>query len=363
MSIEFVGTLHTREFSETHPATRPVLDRDYVELLAKAHEYAGFDWVLVPLHTTMPDSTMIAAFAASVTHSLRFLIAHRPGTTFPTLAARQLATLDELYDGRMGVHVITGGDEAEMRQDGDFLPKDERYARTGEYIEVIRRLWTEQEPFDFAGKHFRFESGQSLVKPYRRRSMPIFFAGASEAAVSIAARYADVYALWGETQANVRKTVATMRAAATAHARQIRFSLSFRPVLADTEEKAWARADEILQRARAIAEPAGRTNAALAQNVGSRRLRDLAAQGERLDKRLWTAMAALTGGRGNSTALVGTPEQVAETLLEYYQLGVSVFFFRGFDPLEDAVDYGRSLLPLTRRLVTERLAGLAPVAL
>ncbi len=362
MSIEFVGTLHSRKFSEIHPATRPVLDRDYLELLAKAHESAGFDWVLVPLHTTLPDSMLIAAFAASVTHSLRFLIAHRPGATFPTLAARQLATLDELYDGRIGVHMITGGDEAEMRQDGDFLPKDERYARTGEYIEVIRRLWTEQEPFDFAGRHFRFESGQSPVKPYRLRSMPIFFGGASEAALPIAARHADVYALWGETQANVRAMVATVRAAAATHARNIRFSLSFRPILADTEEKAWRRADEILQRARAFAEPAGRTNA-MAQNVGSRRLRDLAAQGERLDERLWTAMAALTGGRGNSTALVGTPEQVAETLLEYYQLGVSVFFFRGFDPLEDTIDYGRNLLPLTRRLVTERLAGLAAVAI
>ncbi|WP_146033326.1 LLM class flavin-dependent oxidoreductase, partial [Pseudomonas syringae] len=89
-------------------------------------------------------------------------------------------------------------------------------------------------------------------------------------------------------------------------------------------------------------------------NEGSRRLLAAAAQGSRLDKRLWTGIAGLLGAQGNSTSLVGTPEQVAEALLDYYDLGITTFLIRGFDPLEDAIDYGKKLIPLTRQLVAQR---------
>ena len=84
-----------------------------------------------------------------------------------------------------------------------------------------------------------------------------------------------------------------------------------------------------------------------------------AAKGERLDKRLWTGAALLTGASGNTTSLVGTPRQVAEALVEYYDLGVTTFLIRGFNPLEDNTEYGRSLLPLTRQLIAERSAARA----
>ena len=90
------------------------------------------------------------------------------------------------------------------------------------------------------------------------------------------------------------------------------------------------------------------------QSVGSQRLLAAAAEGEVLDKRLWTAVAAATGARGNTTALVGTPEQVAESMLAYYDLGVTTFLIRGFDPLEDAIDYGRELIPLVRSEIARR---------
>jgi len=89
-------------------------------------------------------------------------------------------------------------------------------------------------------------------------------------------------------------------------------------------------------------------------NEGSRRLLAAAAQGQRLDKRLWTGIAALTGAAGNSTGLVGTPDQVADAMLDYYDLGISTFLIRGFDPLVDAIQYGRELLPRVRALVAGR---------
>ena len=137
-----------------------------------------------------------------------------------------------------------------------------------------------------------------------------------------------------------------------------RFSLSVRPILADTEEKAWAKAEAILARATALQDKTGyRKPADGHATAGARRLLALADQGTRIDKRLWTEIAKLTGANSNTTALVGTPEQVAEVFGDYYDLGISHFLIRGFDPLIDAIDYGRELIPLTRQLIAARGAA------
>ncbi|MDE1164631.1 MAG: LLM class flavin-dependent oxidoreductase [Pseudomonas sp.] len=351
MSIEFIGYIGGQHGSEIHPPSGPVLQREYVEKVARAHEQAGFDRALIAFHSNSPDSTLIASHAASVTERLQFLIAHRPGFAAPTLAARQFATLDVLNGGRTAVHIITGGDDKELRGDGSFLGKEERYARTDEYLEVLRKEWTSPTPFDYSGEYYQFEGAHSAVKT--EQPIPLYFGGSSQAAIKVAGKHADVYALWGETYEQVREIVAQVRAEAAKHGRTIRFSLSLRPILAQTEEKAWARADSILQKATALAEQRGFVRREPA-NEGSRRLLAAAAQGSRLDKRLWTGIAGLLGAQGNSTSLVGTPEQVAEALLDYYDLGITTFLIRGFDPLEDAIDYGRTLIPLTRQLVAQR---------
>jgi alkanesulfonate monooxygenase len=356
MSVEFIGYIATRESSEIIPATGPVIDLDHIETVARAHEDGGFDRALVAFSSTSPESILIAGHAASVTKRLNVMIAHRPGFTQPTLAARQLATLDQLTRGRVGVHIITGGDDVELRQDGDFLSKDERYERTDEYLDVMRKEWTSDKPFDHHGKYYRFERAFSTVKSWQKPHIPVYFGGASEAAIAVAGKHADIYALWGETHAQVRDLIGRVRAAAAKHGRSPRFSLSLRPILAETEEKAWKRADEILERARALLDKTGFRRARAPVNSGSLRLLEAAAQGVRLDKRLWTGMAALTGARGNSTALVGTPEQVADALADYHDLGITTFLIRGFEPLKDAVDYGSSLLPATRHLLANRTA-------
>jgi alkanesulfonate monooxygenase len=359
MTIEFIGYVGTRLFSEIHPPRGPAVDLEHIETVAQAHERGGFDRVLVAFHSISPESILISAHIAAVTQRLGLMVAHRPGFTVPTLAARQFATLDQITRGRAAVHIITGGDDAEQRQDGDFLGKDERYARTDEYLDVVRRVWLSAEPFDHAGRYYRFERAFSTVKCLQQPHIPVYFGGASDAAIAVAGKHADVYALWGETHAQVRELIARVRASASAHGRSVRFSLSLRPILADTEEKAWARADAILERARALAGKTGFVRDKPPANAGSLRLLQAAARGTRLDKRLWTALAALTGAKGNSTALVGTPEQVADALLDYYDLGITTFLIRGFDPLEDAVGYGRELIPLTRELVAARTQSVA----
>ena len=136
---------------------------------------------------------------------------------------------------------------------------------------------------------------------------------------------------------------------------QIRFSLSLRPILGRTEEEAWNRAQRILEQAKALKERGAVSlfRAAKNESTGSQRLQGTANGGPIRDKRLWTEIAKLTGAQGNSTSLVGTPEQVVDALLDYYDLGITKFLFRGFDPLEDAIDYGRNLLPLLRQTVAQ----------
>jgi len=193
-----------------------------------------------------------------------------------------------------------------------------------------------------------------LVKPYNPKGIDIYVAGASDAAIEVAGRHADIFALWGETYEQVRDLVGRVKAASAKHGRKPEFSLSFRPILADTEEAAWAKADAILQRAKALLEKTGYKRGDEPINEGSRRLLAAAAKGPRLDKRLWTEMAQLTGAKGNSTSLVGTPDQVADALLDYYDIGIRTFLIRGFDPLPDTLTYGRDLLPRVRALVAER---------
>jgi len=126
------------------------------------------------------------------------------------------------------------------------------------------------------------------------------------------------------------------------------FSLSTRPILAATEGKAWGRARAILDR---VLANRGGTPAPKRQNVGSQRLLHAAAEAEVHDTCLWTPLAAVTGAQGNSTALVGTPETVANAMLEYYKLGATSLLIRGYDPRPDAVQYGEELIPRLRELV------------
>jgi len=354
--LEILGLISTNYASETHAPTGSEIDKAYVGAFARAHEYAGFDRVLVGYRATAPDGFQIVAYAAQQTTKLKFLLAHRPGFIAPTLAARQLATLDQFSDGRLAVHIITGGSDEDQQRDGDFLAKADRYARSEEYISILKTTWTSAAPFDHEGAHYRLKGAFSSVKPVQRPHPPVFFGGSSDEAVAVAGRQADVYALFGEPVEQAREVIERVRASAAANGRQVEFSVSLRPILGRTEAEAWARAEHILEQAKALraGTPSPFYSGSRSEARGAQRLQEAAAGGRVRDKRLWTEIAALNGGQGNSTSLVGTPDQVVDSLLDYYDLGVTKFLFRGFDPLEDALEYGRYLLPALRDAVAHR---------
>ena len=334
------------------------VDPDYILDFARTHEEAGFDMVLTGYSSSTPDGFEVAGYAAAHTERLGYLIAHRPGFVAPTLAARKAATLDQLTNGRIALHIITGGNDIEQRQDGDWLDHDSRYRRTDEYLDVMRRIWNETEPFDHDGEFYHLQAAYSQARCRQYPHVPLFFGGASEAALDTASRRADLFALWGEPRASIAERIADVRQRVSAAGRNpadMRFSLSARPILADTEEKAWQRAEEILARIQQAT--AGRITPGVPtrpQSEGAWRLLRFAAEGNLHDERLWMPIAAASGASGSTTCLVGTPQQVADALLAYYDLGCSAFIIRGFDPLADAADYGRELIPLVREGVAQR---------
>ncbi|WP_439817266.1 LLM class flavin-dependent oxidoreductase [Zavarzinia sp. CC-PAN008] len=349
-ALELVGWVQVRNGSESLALSGPPLDLDFIKAHAKVQEEAGFDRVLVGYFGTAPDGFLVASVIAHATTRLGLLLAHRPGFVAPTLAARKMATLDIISGGRLAVHVISGGDSVEQARDGDYLDAEGRYARSTEYMQIVRRMLAEPKPFDHAGTYYRFDGGFSEVKPVNG-SIPIWFGGSSEAAIQAAGAICDTYAFWGEPVAAARDTVARVQAAARAHGRSLRFSLSTRPIIAETEERAWEKARGIIADIRRLR---GDAPPPRPQNVGSQRLLEAAARGPVVDERLWTEVAAATGAKGNSTALVGTAEQVADSLMKYWDVGIRTFLMRGFDPIPDAADYGRHLLPVIRDKVRAR---------
>jgi alkanesulfonate monooxygenase len=367
MPVEFTGMIGTKDQSETRNTGGPVIDRAYVRRFSRAHEDAGFDQVLIGYASTQPDGAQVAAYAAAHTERLGFLVAHRPGFVAPTLAARTFATLDQFTGGRIAVHVITGGSDAEQRHDGDRLGKDERYARTDEYLDIVKQTWTSNERFSYDGKYYQVEDSVSHVKSDQQPRIRLYFGGSSEAAYRVGGKHADTYALWGEPLAETKQQIDSVNEAARNAGRTDvpGISVSFRPILGPTEDLAWERAHRILEttkenlaRFRAQwgtkAWGLGDDKGEGPQNVGSQRLLAAAAKGELHDRALWTPLASATGAAGNSTALVGTPETVAQALLDYVDIGVTTLLIRGYDPYDDAIDYGRYLLPLVRAEVARR---------
>lgn len=350
MTLEFIGLVGAHEASESDPGNGQTVDLPFIKAFAQTQEYAGFDKVLLAVNSRAPDSMIIASYVAALTDKLGLLVAHRPGFQAPTFAARQFATLDQLSQGRAAINVITGGDSGDLQRDGDFLDKERRYARSGEYLAVMKQVWASQQPFSHKGAFYQVEDNLTEVKPWHKPRVPIYFSGASSAAVEVAAQHADVYMMWGEPLEQVKARIAEVRAAAKKVGRedQIRFSLSLRPILGATDEEAWQRADHLLAQAQAnIGGKAIQPDS----NAGSQRLYQLATARKVYDRCLWTGIAALSGAAGNSTSLVGSPQTVADAALEYYKLGITTFLFRGFDQLRDAAEYGRLLLPAIRARV------------
>jgi alkanesulfonate monooxygenase len=280
------------------------------------------------------------------TTRLRFLVAFRPGVTNPTLAAQQAATFQRLTGGRLLINIVTGGDSSEQRRFGDWLSHDERYARTDEFLSILRGAWS-GVPFDFGGWHYRVE-GATVQRP--PDPVPeVFFGGASSAAEDVAARHVDVYLLWGEPPAMVRERIDRVSAKAEASGRQLRFGIRLHVISRDTEQEAWREADRLLETMDPALISAAQQLLSKSESVGQQRMLSLHG-GDRseleVSPNLWAGIGLVRPGAG--TALVGSHEQVAERIFEYHELGLDEFILSGHPHLEEAYSVGENVLPIIR---------------
>jgi alkanesulfonate monooxygenase len=369
MPVEFISATHTLNSTEAiGPGRHTGFDVDYTRRFVRALDDGGFDWTLVAYGSASVDAEQIAQFVVNNTERVKPMLAHRPGFVFPTRVAKALATIDQIGKGRLGLHIISGGNDTEQAREGDYLTKVQRYARSEEFIQVLRKVWSATGPFSHEGEFYKFEDFSTDIKPYQD-AIPISVGGSSREAYEVGGRQGDIFGLWGEPLKETAEQIASVNAIADAAGRpHPRIWVSFRPIVAATDELAWEKAHQILGQVKeqAATLPTNRRYPAAGDgrpaNVGSQRLLDVAARGELHDRALWTPLVTATNAAGSSTALVGSYETVAKALLDYVDIGCELLSIRGYDPLDDAIDYARHVLPLVRqelahRTATERVAA------
>lgn len=330
----------------------------YLGQVARSAEQLGFEAALTPTGAWCDDAWIVTAMLSQVTERLRFLVALRPGLVSPTLAAQMAATFQHHSQGRLLLNVVVGGEAHEQRMYGDFLSKDQRYARADEYLTVVRRLWAGQE-VSHEGTHVRLDSARLSGLPVP--VPPIYLGGSSPEAIEVAARHADVYLTWGEPPLQVAEKLARVRAAAVAAGRTLRFGIRLHVISRDTSEEAWAEAERLLSRVPRDTVRAVQESLARSESEGQRRM--LALHGGRtsgleVSPNLWAGVGLARGGAG--TALVGSHTEVADRIAEYHGLGIEELVLSGYPHLEEAYWFAEGVLPiLGARGLWSRPAGVA----
>ncbi len=316
----------------------------YLTQITAAAEDLGFEGALTPAGPWCDDAWITTMALSQRTRRLKFLVAFRPGVTSPTLAAQMSASYQFHTGGRLLLNVVTGGDSAEQHSYGDWLEKDERYARCGEFLDVVRGLWA-GDVVDYEGTHIRVEQGALGRQP--DPIPPVYFAGSSPAALEVAANHADVYLTWGEPPEQVAEKLDRVRALAAAKGRTMRFGIRLHVVSRDTATEAWAAANALLDGISDEAIAAVHARMSTTESEGQKRM--LALHGGTRDDlevspNLWAGVGLARGGAG--TALVGSHTEVADRIEEYRAIGIDEFILSGYPHLEELYWFGEGVLPV-----------------
>ena len=319
----------------------------YLTRVATAAEDLGFEAALTPTGGWCDDAWVVTAMLSETSERLKFLVAFRPGLVSPTLAAQMAATFQWHSQGRLLLNVVTGGDADEQRAFGDFLEKEERYKRTGEFLEIVRRLW-DGETVDYSGEHLQVEGATIHRLPDPRPE--IYFGGSSPAGIEVAATHVDVYLTWGEPPAAVAEKIERVRAAAADRGREVRFGIRLHTISRDDSATAWAQAERLLDSVPAAMIAQVQAKLRQSQSEGQRRMLEL--HGGSRDSlevypNLWAGVGLGRGGAG--TALVGSHEEVASLIEEYAEAGIEEFVLSGYPHLEELYWFGEGVLPLLER--------------
>ncbi|WP_245614093.1 LLM class flavin-dependent oxidoreductase [Actinokineospora inagensis] len=331
-----------------HRGDDVVQDHNSLDILtrhAQAVEAHGWTGALIGTGWGRPDSFTVAAALAARTTSFQPLVAVRPGYWQPAHFAAASATLDHLTRGRLLVNIVSGEDQPAAYGDvsGD---QAWRYGRTKEFLQVVRKLWAEED-VTYEGEHYRV-TGSTLAQRPDRRHPRLYFGGASAAAEAVAATEADVQLFWGETLDGVAERIDRLKALSERLGREhapLEYGLRVTTLVRDTTDQAWADAEAKVTR---MASGALTPDANWSAATGQQRLLTLATRGDVLDDNLYTAPARVGGAGAATTWLVGSAEDVARSLRKYRELGVTHFILSDTPYLPEVERQGNQLLPLVR---------------
>lgn len=337
-------------------------DFSYLKQIAQAVDRLGYKGVLIPTGRNCDDPFITAAALASHTERLKFLLALRPGTLSPTYAARQAAALDRISNGRYIVNIVTGGNPTELAGDGIHHSHDERYVHTAEFLSVYNRL-LEGKEVTYQGKHIDVRKAKLEFPTVQSPRPEVWFGGSSDPGIDVAAEHSDVYLTWGEPLADVEEKIKKVRARAKLKGRTVKFGLRIHLIVRETDEEAWAAADRLISNL-----PQAAIDAAQAKfrqesdSVGQSRMSDLH-NGDRsklvIAPNLWAGIGLVRGGAG--TALVGSPQTVAQRLRDYQALGIETIIASGYPHLEEAYTTAELLFPALGLVKQEKETVLADI--
>lgn len=349
------------EFLGAGPYRQPTLP--YLASLVETASEMGFSSLLTATNFHAEHDAWTASVATLArTQGAGLLVAVRPGMFNPAIFAKMAATAAAMFPGRVRLNIVTGSNPAENAMYGDQEAHDTRYARTREFMQLLRLLWTEPV-VDFAGTFYRTEGAVLAPKP--SPAIPLYLGGHSAAAQQLAAELADVYLVWGDTLETISRHIANMKEHERSAGRQVRYGLRCHVVVRETEAEAWAAAERLISRIDPAVRDAFVAAADRADSEGQRRQRSLAA-GESLivEDNLWAGVGLARSGVG--VAIVGDPAQVEAKLRAYQALGISTFILSGYPHLEECRRFGELVMPRLRSAspsmaTSLRRADVAPV--
>ncbi len=322
---------------------------DRLTELARLTEDHGWGGALLGTGWGRPDTFTVGTALAARTTTFQPLVAIRPGYWRPAHFASAASTLDELSGGRLLVNIVSGQDNLPAYGDAEG-DQAQRYARTKEFLQLVRRLWTE-ENVTFTGEYFSVENSTVATRPVAREGRPhprLYFGGASPAAERVSATDADVQLFWGEPLDGIAERVERLKNLQSELGREhtpLEFGLRITTLIRDTTEQAWADAEAKVEQMAGAQDTHGQ-NPRRFRAVGQQRLLDLAERGEVLDDNLYTAPGKYGGGGAGTTWLVGSAEDVAKSLRKYQDLGLIHFILSDTPYREEIIRVGDQLLPL-----------------
>jgi len=330
-------------------------DIDYNRKLAQLAEQNGFDYALSQIRFTagygadsQHEPLVFSQALLHATERLKLIVALLPGPWNPALAAKQLASLDQITGGRVAINVVSGWFKGEFQAIGEpWLEHDERYRRSEEFIRALKGIWTEDN-FTFKGDFYRFNNYTLKPKPLQQPHPEIFQGGSSRAARDMASRVSDWYFTNGNTPEGHKAQIDDIRAKSALTGHSVKIGVNAFIIARDTEEEARAVLQEIIDKADPEAvnafghevKNAGKASPEGEGNWAKSTFEDLVQYND-----------------GFKTNLIGTPEQIAERIVHLKSIGVDLILSAFLHFQEEVEYFGKRVLPLVRKLEAERLAS------